>query len=78
MRLSRDPVLVKCQDANVSGRYAPQTILVHATAQRAGARLVVELHVIGHRERPTGKRQKNVWANCSTLMVLRERRRARK
>lgn len=62
--------IVKCQDACVASRYRPQTMLVWEAARRVGARLVGELYVVGNREQPTGKRQVNIWSNCSTMMVL--------
>jgi hypothetical protein len=62
--------LVKCQDACVASRYRPQSFLVWEAATKAGARLVAELYVVGRREQPKGKVQKNVWSSCSTLMVF--------
>ena len=63
-------VLVKCQDATVANKLRPQSYPVWAAATEAGARLAALLYVVGHREQPTGKRQANVWSNCSTLMAF--------
>lgn len=70
LRVSRRLVLVKCQDACVSGKFAPQSYLVWSAATSTGARLVAQLYVIGRRAQPNGKRQLNVWSACSTLMVF--------
>lgn len=75
LRVADRLALVKCQDASVSGRYAPQSYLVWDAARGAGARLVAELYVVGRRAQPKGKRQRNVWTSCSTLMVFQTRRR---
>jgi hypothetical protein len=70
LRVTTKLALIKCQDACVSGHYAPQTFLVWEAAKAAGARLMGEMYVVGRREQPTGKRQKNVWSACSTLMIF--------
>lgn len=77
LRVCSRLALVKCQDANVASKYAPQTFLVWEAARATGARLVAEVHVAGVRAQPKGKRQLNVWSSCSTLMVLEKRRRRR-
>lgn len=70
MRASCRLVLVKCQDAVVANRMRPQSYPVYDAVVKEGGRLVALLYVIGRREQPTGKRQVNVWSNCSTLMVI--------
>lgn len=71
LRVARRLVLVKCQDAAVASRYSPQSYLVWEAARKHGGRLVAELHVVGRREQPTGKRQLNVWSAASTLLAFR-------
>lgn len=75
LRVCSRLALVKCQDACVASRYRPQSYLVWETARQLGATLAGELHVTGRREQPTGKTQLNVWANVSTLLVLRKGKR---
>ena len=70
MRLSRRLVIVKCQDAAVSGKFRPQSYPVYDAVTKEGGRLVALLYVVGNRAQPTGKRQLNVWSNCSTMMVI--------
>jgi hypothetical protein len=74
LRVTTKLALVKCQDACVSGHYAPQTYLVWQAMTFEGARLAGEMYVVGRREQPTGKRQRNVWSACSTLMIFEKRR----
>lgn len=71
LRASRRLVLVKCQDASVASQYRPQTYLVWDAARTVNARLVAELHVVGRREQPTGKKQLNVWSAASTLLAFK-------
>lgn len=70
LRVADRAVVVKCQDACVSGKFAPQSYLVWDVARAQGARLVAQLYVVGRREQPKGKVQKNVWSACSTMMVF--------
>lgn len=70
LRVADRLAIVKCQDACVSGKFAPQSYLVWETATTQGAKLVAQLYVVGRREQPNGKRQKNVWTACSTMMVF--------
>ena len=44
------------------------------TARKVGAALIGELYVVGRREQPTGKKQLNIWSNCSVLMVFKRGR----
>lgn len=71
LRVARRYALVKCQDQNVSGRYRPQRHRVLSHAEALGARVVGELYVSSRRPQPAGKRQANVWASASTLVILR-------
>lgn len=70
LRVCSRLAIVKCQDACVGSHYRPQTFLVWEAARAVGAEVVGELYVVGNRKQPTGKRQLNVWSNCSTMMVL--------
>lgn len=69
-RIARRNVLVKCQDACVATKFRHQTGIVARAAAAAGARIAGQLHVYGARAQPADKRQRNVWANYSTLMIL--------
>lgn len=71
LRVADRLVLVKCQDACVASRYSPQSYLVWEAARKHGGRLVAELHVVGRREQPTGKKQLNVWSAASTLLAFK-------
>lgn len=71
LRVARRYALVKCEDQAVSGRYRPQRHCLLGHAEGLGARVVGELHVYSPRVQPGGKRQCNVWASASTLVVLR-------
>lgn len=71
LRVADRLTLVKCQDANVASQYRPQTFMVWEAASKLNAKLVAELYVIARREQPAGKKQRNVWTSCSTLMVFK-------
>lgn len=70
LRVTDRLVLVKCQDACVASRFAPQSYPVWRAATEVGARLTGLLYVSARREQPKGKRQINVWSSCSTLMIF--------
>ena len=70
MRVASRLVLVKCQDAVVANKLRPQSYPIYDAVMKEGGRLVSLLYVVGNRSQPTGKRQVNVWSNCSTLMVI--------
>ena len=70
MRASRRLVIVKCQDAVVAGKLRPQSYPIYEAVTKEGGRLVALLYVVGNRAQPAGKRQVNVWSNCSTMMVI--------
>jgi hypothetical protein len=70
MRVASRLVLVKCQDAVVANKLRPQSYPIYEAVMKEGGRLVSLLYVVGNRSQPTGKRQVNVWSNCSTLMVI--------
>jgi hypothetical protein len=70
MRVSNSRVLVKCQDAVVAGKFRPQSYPIYEAVMKEGGRLLGLMYVVGNRSQPTGKRQLNVWSNCSTLMLI--------
>lgn len=69
-RIARRYVLVKCQSSCVSSEFRDQVVIVARAAEVAGARVAGQLHVYGVRPQPKDKRQLNVWANYSTLVIL--------
>jgi len=70
MRVSNSRVLVKCQDAVVANKFRPQSYPIYEAVMKEGGRLLALMYVVGNRSQPTGKRQLNVWSNCSTLMLI--------
>lgn len=70
LRLARRFVLVKCMDQICSGSYHPQTFIAYQAAVATGARLVDQLHVLGGRAQPNGRRQVHARRNYSTLLVF--------
>lgn len=76
-RISRGTVLVKCQDSCVASAFRHQTAIVARAAEAAGVIVAGQLHVFGVRKQPADKKQLNVWANYSTLMILKVGRRRR-
>lgn len=64
-------LLVKCQDQVCSGQVRWQTREFADHAERLGCRLVDQLHLVGHRPQPPGRRQVHARRNYSTLLVLR-------
>ena len=70
MRVSNSRVLVKCQDAVVANKLRVQSYPIYDAVMKEGGRLLALIYVVGNRSQPTGKRQVNVWSNCSTLMLI--------
>jgi hypothetical protein len=68
--IARRLVLVKCQDACVSGAFRDQSGFVTEAARRAGAKVVGKLYVKAARAQPSGKKQKNIWGYHSVLLLL--------
>lgn len=67
-------LLVKCQDQVCSGQVRWQTREFADHAESLGCRLVDQLHLLGHRPQPAGRRQLHARRNYSTLLVLRKDR----
>lgn len=65
-------LLVKCQDQVCSGQVRWQTREFADHAEGLGCRLVDQLHLLGHRPQPAGRRQVHARRNYSTLLVLRK------
>lgn len=63
-------LLVKVQDQVVSGRKVWQTRIATEHAEAQGFRLVDQLHVLGHRPQPFGRRQLHARQDYSTLLIL--------
>jgi hypothetical protein len=72
-RLTREFVLVKCQDQVASGRVWWQTDLMTRTAEAApfACRKVDVFHMPSYRAQPAGRRQVHARHNYSTLLVFR-------
>lgn len=75
LRVADRLAIVKCQDACVASKFAPQSYPVYVAATAHGAKLIGLLYVIGRRAQPNGKKQLNVWSACSTMMVFERNRR---
>lgn len=64
-------LLAKCQDQVNGGHVRWQTHRLAVEGFAAGLDLVDELHVLGGREQPPGRRQAHARRNFSTLLVFR-------
>lgn len=65
-------LLVKCQDQVCSGRVRWQTREFADHAEALGCRLEDQLHLVGMRPQPAGRRQVHARRNYSTLLILRK------
>lgn len=71
-RVSRDVVLVKCQDQVVSGKMRWQTFELMKVGEELGLELVDRFDMVGGtRPQPPGRRQLHARGRGSTLLVFR-------
>lgn len=73
-RVSGNMLLVKSMDQVCSGRIRWQTRILVDVAEAQGFRLVDQLHVLGGRAQPAGRRQVHARRNFSTLSILERER----
>lgn len=67
--------LLKCQDQVCSGKVRWQTKVFWVTAFDLGLELVDEMHLVGAREQPAGRRQVHARRNYSTLQIYKKPKR---
>lgn len=65
-------VLFKCQDQVVSGKVRWQTIWFADAANDLKLELIDQLHLVGYRPQPPGRKQIHARRNYSTMMVFKK------
>lgn len=70
-RIANRRVIYKCQTQVCSGRKRNQVKMILDTAEAHGFRFEDELFVEGHREQPSGRKQRHAHQDFSSMLVLR-------
>ena len=70
-RVTRQVLIVKCQDQVESNWYVMQTTQVMAIAEALGWRIAGQAHMVNYIGQPEGTVQRNIFNNYSTFLVFR-------